>query len=99
MSIGVRCRSIFRGTRRWDMMTDRNDDSDPLLVRPYLRDEPDGTAPPASRQTWPEEAAAPAVAPESADATMLIPVPAPPPRGWRLRRPSLLSAAVLILVL
>ncbi len=81
-------------------MTDRDDDGDPLLVRPYLLDEPGGTAPHASTQTWPEAAAEPVAPPEPADPTVPIPVPAPPPRGRGRRRPVLLlSAAVLVLAL
>ncbi|RSM73133.1 hypothetical protein DMB66_03605 [Actinoplanes sp. ATCC 53533] len=81
-------------------MTDRDDDGDPLLVRPYLLGEPDSAAPPASTQTWPEAAAEPAAAPDSPDATVPIRLPAPPPRGRLRRRPLvLLVAAALTLAL
>lgn len=79
-------------------MTDRDDNSDPLLVRPYLLDEPGGAAPGASTQTWPEAAAEPVAAPEPPDPTVPIRVPVVPPRRWR-RRPPLLAATVLTLVL
>jgi len=84
---------------RWDAMTDRNDEGDPLLVRPYLLGEPGGAAPPASGQTWPEAAAAPVVEPEPAGATVVLPVVAPRPRGSGRRRLLLVLAAVLALVL
>jgi len=82
-------------------MTDRDDDGDPLLVRPYLLGEPGSTPPHASAQTWPEAAAEPAAVPESPDATVPIRLPAPPPRrGRRHRRPLvLLVAAALTLAL
>lgn len=79
-------------------MTDRDDNSDPLLVRPYLLGEPGGAAPDASTQTWPEAAAEPVAAPEPPDPTVPIRVPVVPPRRWR-RRPPLLAATVLTLVL
>jgi len=80
-------------------MTDWDDDGDPLLVRPYLRGEPDGTAPPASAQTWPEAAVepAPAVAARPG-ATVTVPAHGRPRRSLR-RRPLVLLAAVLALVL
>ena len=81
-------------------MTDRDDDGDPLLVRPYLLGEPGSAAPPASTQTWPEAAAEPVAAPDSPDATVPIRLPAPPPRGrWRRRPLVLLVAAALALAL
>jgi hypothetical protein len=80
-------------------MTDRDDDGDPLLVRPYLRDDPGGTAPPAAGPTWPEAAAEPVAAPEPAGATAVLPVAAPAPRGAGRRRLILVLAAALVLVL
>jgi Ricin-type beta-trefoil lectin domain len=88
----------IRGNRRWDAMTDRDDDSDPLLVRPYLLGDPEDSAPPASAQTWPEAAVAPAPAPAQSGATVIVPAGVRPHRALR-RRPLVLLAAVLVLVL
>lgn len=78
-------------------MTDRDDEADPLLVRPYLRDEPGGTTPPASGQTWPEAAAEPVAAP-APGAAVPAAVPAPPQSGLRRHRTLLMLAVVLVAV-
>ncbi|MFI7542556.1 ricin-type beta-trefoil lectin domain protein [Actinoplanes sp. NPDC049599] len=80
-------------------MTDRNDEGDPLLVRPYLLGDPGGTAPPAAGPTWPEAAAEPAVAPEPADATVILPALTPAPSRPGRRRLLLVLGTVLVLVL
>ncbi|MEU8235026.1 RICIN domain-containing protein [Actinoplanes sp. NPDC048967] len=77
-------------------MTDRDDEADPLLVRPYLRDEPGGAPPQPSDHTWPEAAAEP-VAPSAPDAPPPGAAPAPPPRGVRRHRPLLVLALVVVL--
>ncbi|GAA3953517.1 hypothetical protein Aau02nite_74730 [Amorphoplanes auranticolor] len=86
-------------------MTDRDDEADPLLVRPYLRDEPGGTPPHASGQTWPEaaaetaaETAADPVPPPAPEASPPELAPAPPARrAWR-HRPLLVLSLVVVLV-
>jgi hypothetical protein len=85
---------------RWDAMTDRDDEDDPLLVRPYIHDKPGGSALPASGPTWPASpvAAEPPV-PEPADPTVVLPVPASAPRRSGRRRLVLALAAALVLVL
>jgi len=82
-------------------MTDRNDDDDPLLVRPYLLGEPGGAAPPASGPTWPAAPGStePAAVPDPADPTVVLPVTAAPARGPGRRRLVLGLAAVMVLVL
>jgi hypothetical protein len=82
-------------------MTDRDDDGDdPLLVRPYLLGEPGGPVPQPSAQTWPEATAEPASAPGATDATVTFPVhPVQGRRARRSRRPLILLAVALLLVL
>ena len=70
-------------------MTDRDDEDDPLLVRPYLRGEPGSTTPHASTQTWPEAAAKPAAAPTTtAAATRPQAVGSPPATSAPTTRPT-----------
>ena len=81
-------------------MTDRDEDADPLLVRPYIQGEPGDPAPPTSAHTWPEAAAEnpppdPAPTPPSAPA----PIASHRARAALTRRPLLLLAVALILVL
>ncbi|BCJ48575.1 hypothetical protein Asp14428_00500 [Actinoplanes sp. NBRC 14428] len=67
------------------------EDADPLLVRPYLRDEPGAPAPDASAPTWPGSAPDPA-------ATVVLPTPVPagpgtPAAGTRRPRRRLVLVA------
>ena len=80
-------------------MTDRDEDADPLLVRPYIQNDPGDPAPTTSAQTWPEAAT---------DTPAPDPVPTPPGTPAPIashraalsrRRPLLLLAVALLLVL